>query len=140
MIGGLVGILLFQGLGEIVSKFALPSIPGPVIGLVMLLAWFRLRRRVPANVEIVANGLVQHLGLLFVPAAVGVVMFWPQLRSDAVTIVVALLVSVVATIAVSALVLKWLGPDELDPGLLPHRGTRDDVAGAPGGTRDDVSP
>jgi holin-like protein len=112
MIGGLVEILLFQGLGEIVSKFALPLIPGPVIGLVLLLAWFRIGREVPANVALVANGLVQHLGLLFVPAAVGVVMFWPQLRSHALTIVAALLVSVVATIAVSALVLKVLARDE----------------------------
>ena len=72
MIAGLVEILLFQGLGEIVSRFALPLIPGPVIGLVLLLAWFRLRRRVAPDVELVANALVQHLGLLFVPAAVGV--------------------------------------------------------------------
>jgi putative effector of murein hydrolase LrgA (UPF0299 family) len=115
MIGGLVEILLFQGLGEIVSKFLLPFIPGPVIGLVLLLAWFRVRKGVPANVELVGNGLVQHLGLLFVPAAVGVVMFWPQLRSDAVAIVAALVVSVVATIAVSAIVLKVLAPEASDP-------------------------
>ncbi|HET9576218.1 MAG TPA: CidA/LrgA family protein [Usitatibacter sp.] len=139
MIGGLVEILLFQGLGEIVSKFALPLIPGPVIGLVLLLAWFRARRTVPANVEIVANGLVQHLGLLFVPAAVGVVMFWPQLRADALTIGAALVASVVATIAVSALVLKILAPEELDPGPLPQSGARDDAEAAHDGARDDVA-
>jgi holin-like protein len=106
MIAGLVEILLFQGLGEIASRFALPLIPGPVIGLVLLLAWFRLRRRVAPEVELVANALVQHLGLLFVPAAVGVVMFWPQLRSHAVAVVAALVGSVVLTVAVTALVLK----------------------------------
>lgn len=108
MIGGLVEILLFQGMGELVSHFLLPLIPGPVIGLVLLLAWFRVRKRIPANVEIVANALVSNLGLLFVPAAVGVVMFWPQLTSDLVAVVAALLVSVTATIAVSALVMKAL--------------------------------
>jgi holin-like protein len=106
MIAGLVQILLFQGLGEIVSHFLIPMIPGPVLGLVLLLAWFRARRSVPANVELVGDALVQHLGLLFVPAAVGVVMFWPQLLSDALAIVVALVVSVVLTIAVTAVVLK----------------------------------
>jgi putative effector of murein hydrolase LrgA (UPF0299 family) len=109
MIAGLVEILLFQGLGEIASRFALPLIPGPVIGLVLLLAWFRLRRRVAPSVELVANALVQHLGLLFVPAAVGVVMFWPQLRSHAVAVVAALVGSVVLTVAVTAVVLKYLG-------------------------------
>ena len=112
MIGGLVEILLFQGLGELASHFALPLIPGPVIGLVLLLAWFRMRRGVPENVGTVANALVQHLGLLFVPAAVGVVMFWPQLRSHAGAVSAALVVSVVATIAVSALVMKLLAREE----------------------------
>ena len=106
MIAGLVEILLFQGLGEIVSHFLIPMIPGPVLGLVLLLAWFRVRRSVSANVELVGDALVQHLGLLFVPAAVGVVMFWPQLLSHALAVVVALVASVALTIAVSALVLK----------------------------------
>ena len=106
MIAGLVRILFFQGLGELVSHFLLTLIPGPVVGLVLLLGWFSVRKRIAPEVEIVATALVQHLGLLFVPAAVGVVMFWPQLRTHAVAVVAALVVSVVLTIAVSALVLK----------------------------------
>lgn len=109
MIAGLVEILLFQGLGEVLSRFVVPAIPGPVIGLVLLLAWLRARRRVSEGVELVAGALVQHLGLLFVPAAVGVVMFWPQLRSHAAAVIVALVASVVLTVAVTALVLKALG-------------------------------
>jgi putative effector of murein hydrolase LrgA (UPF0299 family) len=106
MIGGLVRILFFQGLGELVSHFLLTLIPGPVVGLVLLLAWFSLRRNIHGDVDMVATALVQHLGLLFVPAAVGVVVFWPQLRAHALAVSVALLVSAVLTIAVSALVLK----------------------------------
>jgi holin-like protein len=107
MIAGLVEILLFQGFGEIVSRFLLPPIPGPVIGLVALLAWLQMRKAVPPQLDLVASTLVQHLGLLFVPAAVGVVMFWPHLKSSALAVVTALVVSVVATIAVSALVLRF---------------------------------
>lgn len=106
MIAGLVEILAFQGLGELASHFAVPFIPGPVIGLVLMLAWFRLRKRIPAPVDLVASALTQHLGLLFVPAAVGVVMFLPQLRSHALAIGCALVASVVLTIAVTAIVLK----------------------------------
>jgi holin-like protein len=108
MIAGLVEILIFQGLGELVSRFLVTLIPGPVIGLVLLLAWLQIRRRVPAQLELVSSTLVQHLGLLFVPAAVGVVMFWPHLRSNAVAVVAALVASVVLTIAVSAIVLRIL--------------------------------
>ena len=106
MIAGLVEILVFQGVGEIVSRFLVPTIPGPVIGLVLLLAWFQVRRGVPRHVEQTADALVQHLGLLFVPAAVGVVMFWPQLREHAMAVGVALVASVVLTIAATALVLR----------------------------------
>ena len=106
MISGLVEILLFQGAGEIVSRLLLPSIPGPVAGLVLLLAWLHLRKGPTAGVDLVASGLVQHLGLLFVPAAVGVVLFLPQLRASALAIAAALVASVVLTIAVTALVLR----------------------------------
>ncbi len=108
MIAGLVQILLFQGIGEIVAKFFLPLIPGPVIGLVLLIAWLQLRGKVPESVDLVATAFSQHLGLLFVPAAVGVVMFWPTLQSHALAVVAALVVSVVATMAVTALVLRAL--------------------------------
>jgi putative effector of murein hydrolase LrgA (UPF0299 family) len=117
VIAGLVEILLFQGLGELVSHFLVTMIPGPVIGLVLLLAWFQLRKKVPEPVDLVASTLVKHLGLLFIPAAVGVVVYWPQIRSHAVAVGVALVVSVVMTIAVTALVLKVVARDELDPGL-----------------------
>ena len=46
-----------------------------------------------------------------VPAAVGVVMFWPQIRSHALAVVAALVVSVVATMAVTALVLRAIAKD-----------------------------
>jgi len=41
-----------------------------------------------------------------------VVMFWPHIRSHAVAVVAALLVSVVATMAVTALVVRALAKDE----------------------------
>ena len=109
MISGLVQILLFQGLGELASKFLLPLIPGPVIGLVLLLCFLALRKKISPGIELVAGALVQHLGLLFVPAAVGVVLFLPALRSHAVAVAAALLASVILTIAVGALVLRLLG-------------------------------
>ena len=112
MIAGLVRILLFQGAGEVVSHFALPMIPGPVIGLVLLLGWFAFRGRIEAQVDTVATALVQNLGLLFVPAAVGVVGFVPQLAAYAGPLALAVVASVAATIGVTALVLRMLSRDE----------------------------
>jgi holin-like protein len=108
MIAGLVQILALQGLGELASRFLLPFIPGPVIGLVLMIAFLAVRKSVPPSVDLVASALVANLGLLFVPAAVGVVMFWPQLLAHAWAIACALVASVVLTIATVALVLRFV--------------------------------
>ena len=112
MIRGLIILLGFQGAGEIVSRlFSLP-VPGPVIGLVLLLAFLIRRGKVDSPIETVASALVKNLGVLFVPAAVGVVLYLPQLKANFWAISIALTVSVAATIAVSAAVLRfWPGHD-----------------------------
>ena len=108
MIFGLVQILLFQSLGELVSKFLLPTLPGPVIGLVLLVLWLVLRKGINAELAMVADGFSQYLGLLFVPAAVGVVLFLPQLQANALAIISALVGSVILTIGSSALIVRFL--------------------------------
>lgn len=108
MIYGLVQILLFQSLGELASKFILPTLPGPVIGLILMVMWLILRKGINAELALVADGFSQYLGLLFVPAAVGVVLFLPQLKANALAIVSTLIGSVILTIASSALVARFL--------------------------------
>jgi putative effector of murein hydrolase LrgA (UPF0299 family) len=108
MIQGLVQLLVFQALGEVASKFLLPFMPGPVLGLVFLLAFLMLSKRVPASMAAVAQGLLDNLGLLFVPAAVGVVLYLPLLQANWLALSLVLLLSVAITIGVSALVLKLL--------------------------------
>jgi holin-like protein len=112
MISGLLQILLFQGLGEIISKLLLPFLPGPVIGLVLLLLWLLYLKDVNASLAMVGDAFSRYLGLLFVPAAVGIILFIPQLQNNALTIVTALIVSAVLSAFCSALVLKWLSPKE----------------------------
>ena len=108
MIQGLVQLFIFQALGELLSKFALPFIPGPVLGLVLLLAFLSVRGHVPASIDLVGSSILQHLGLLFIPASVGVVLYLPVLQANAWAISTALVVSVVATVAVTAGLLKVL--------------------------------
>ena len=112
MIQGLVQLFIFQSLGELLSRFALPFIPGPVLGLVLLLIFLLVRGHVPAHIDTVGSTILQHLGLLFIPASVGVVLYLPLLQANAWAISAALVVSVVATVAVTAVVLKTLSPKD----------------------------
>ena len=108
MISGLLQILFFQGAGEVISRALFPTLPGPVIGLLLLLAWLGVRGHVNEPLGLVADTFSRHLGVLFVPAAVGVVLFLPELRVHALAIICVLTISVVLSIGSSALVLKWL--------------------------------
>lgn len=97
------------------SRFLVPMIPGPVIGLVALLLLLLLRGRVPQHIDTVGSVILQNLGLLFVPASVGVVMYLPILQRDAIGVACALLVSAVAGLAVTGLVCRALG-SRVQPG------------------------
>lgn len=108
MVQGLVQLLLFQALGEVASRFMLPLMPGPVLGLVLLVAYLMVSKSIPANMGLVAQGLLDNLGLLFVPAAVGVVLYLPLLQSNWLALSLVLCLSVMVTIGTTALVLKLL--------------------------------
>ena len=56
----------------------------------------------------VAQTILRHLSLLFVPAGVGVMAHAARIESEWIAILVALLVSAVLTIAVTALVFRWV--------------------------------
>ncbi len=112
MIIGLTQILIFQGLGELLSKFFLPAIPGPVIGLICLLVYLFIKKEVSQDLGLVSDTFTQHLGLLFIPAAVGAILYLPSLKQNSLAITLALLGSLVVTFSVSILVLKFFGKDK----------------------------
>jgi holin-like protein len=107
MIASLSLILLCQLAGEVfVRGFALPM-PGPVVGLVLLLLLLVARDRFAGlargplqggGVENASRGLLAHLSLLFVPAGVGVVQKLDLIAAHGIAIVIVLLVSVVMTL------------------------------------------
>lgn len=101
MIGALAALLLCQLAGELLARaFALP-VPGPVIGMALLLAALLARRAVPEALGRTADGLLAHLGLLFVPAGVGVVMHLEVLAADAAPIALAILGGTLVAIGIT---------------------------------------
>ena len=114
MLNGLLILLTCQLSGEAVARGAGIGVPGPVLGMAMLTAILLWRPALTAAVTPVAGALLSNLSLLFVPAAVGVVQVLPLLASEGAAIGVALVVSTVASLIVTAVtfraVVRWLGP------------------------------
>ena len=97
---GFTALLLFQCAGEGIKWLFALSIPGPVVGMLLLFLWLRLSDYGSAAITLAAEGLGRHLSLLFVPAGVGVTLYLRTLAQEWVAIAVTLLVSTTLTIVV----------------------------------------
>ena len=107
-LAGATWLLLFQCAGEVVSHLLGLPVPGPVVGMLLLFIALRARNRVPDSIAMAADALAKHLSLLFVPAGVGVMMYFERLAGEWLPIVVALLVSTTVAMAAAALTFAAL--------------------------------
>ncbi|AEA81027.1 MAG: CidA/LrgA family protein [Pelagibacteraceae bacterium] len=107
-------IFLFQLIGESVQKYFELTIPGPVIGLILLLISFILLKNSKnifvnkAKNEIVstATHISNYLSLLFVPIGVGVVMHLSYLEKNYIEVLGVIFFSTILTIGFTALVME----------------------------------
>ena len=107
MLQGLAILLTLQSLGEALSRLLHLPYPGPVIGMVLLLVALRWPV-VQDRVRSVADFLLAHLSLLFVPVGVGVITQLDVLAHYGLRLAVVLVLSTWIGMAVSALLLRWL--------------------------------
>lgn len=113
MLNGFLGLLGFLLAGEItVYLLALP-LPGPVLGMALLLGWLLWRRKeVSSGLDTAASGILQYLSMLFVPAGVGVILHLERLQREWAAIAGAVLVGTLLSIGLTALLLKSLSKDK----------------------------
>jgi putative effector of murein hydrolase LrgA (UPF0299 family) len=113
MIRALTLLLLCQLIGEVLTRALRLPVPGPVIGLALLAVGALMYGRITGadasaiektDLGATASALLGSLGLLFVPAGVGIVQQLPLIGSYALAIFVALLVSTVLTLLVTVYV------------------------------------
>lgn len=105
MLGFLTLLLSCQLAGELtVAATGLP-IPGPVCGMALLFAGLMVFG-LPDTLAQVGEGLLANLSLLFVPAGVGVMLHARLMAQDWLPVTLALIVSTVATVAVTALMMQ----------------------------------
>ncbi|WP_406735610.1 CidA/LrgA family protein [Thioclava sp. GXIMD4215] len=81
MVAAFAFILLFQLLGEVISRGVGLPLPGPVLGMIFMLLGLFASARLRELVQPTAKGLLSHLSLLFVPVGVGVVAHLHTLTS-----------------------------------------------------------
>ncbi len=106
MIEAITFLLLAQLAGEAAVRAIGLPVPGPVVGLV-LLALVLVWRGTPRGLSDTAHGLLRNLSLLFVPAGVGIMRQADAIAGNWLALSAGLIVSTVATLAVTALTFRW---------------------------------
>jgi holin-like protein len=132
MILSLTLILLAQLIGEALARASNLPVPGPLIGMALLLVFLVVRDRasrlaprvlapplVDGRLESTGKGLLANLSLMFVPAGAGIVGRLDVLAVHGVALAVVVLVSTVTTLAATALtfvvVSRWLAKPKARP-------------------------
>lgn len=108
MLEALLLILLCQLAGETLVLLSGIPVPGPVLGMLLLLSWLFLRGGAAEAVGRTADTLLSHLSLLFVPAGVGVMLHWERVREHWQALALALVIGTLITLVVTALTLAGM--------------------------------
>jgi len=113
MLKSLFIIFFFQLLGEVIQKIFAINIPGPVIGLILLLLSFiffskRLTqsKKMIKEISVTSNQIINYLSLLFVPIGVGVVMHINYLGDNLFKIFSIITIGTLATLVFTAFVME----------------------------------
>ena len=123
MLNSIFIILFFQLIGEVIQKFFELSIPGPVIGLFLLLTILLFSKKSHYKIPIdfktnlidTSENLLNCLPLLFIPVGVGVVMHLSLLEENLVSVMLVVIIGTLLTLALTASVMdKLLKEDKND--------------------------
>jgi holin-like protein len=114
MLQGFFILLACQLVGESIARGLHVPIPGPVLGIMLLLLLLAVRgwqtgddpARQDTPLGFAADGLLRNLGLLFVPAGVGIVQSFHLVLANGGAVLAALIGSTLVTLVVTVAVFR----------------------------------
>jgi holin-like protein len=101
---GYLKVFAYLCAGEVVIRLAGWPIPGPMVGLVLMLSDFSLNGRADREVEQIFDGVSKHLAILFVPAGAGVIAYGAILNDGLPLILISIIVGTTVTMVITAYV------------------------------------
>jgi len=108
MVRGFTILFTLQWLGELVSQWLGLPLPGSVVGMVLMLLGLRLGLIQLSWVADSAKLLLDNMAMLFVPAGVGVMIYFDLIGRYWLPLSVATVVSTLAVMATTGLSAKYL--------------------------------
>ena len=108
MVAMIALVLSLQLVGEVVVRLTGAPVPGPVIGMLLLVSVLALRGGPPELLSRLADTLLGHLSLLFVPAGVGVISYLGLLADRWIAVLITVAASTLLSLLATALTLRAL--------------------------------
>jgi len=108
MLHGILTLLLFQFIGECISKLFELKIPGPIIGMVLLLLFLILRKESFHALDSAVFWLLRYLPLFIIPAAAGIITQFETISNELFPILASLIVGTFLALAFSAKLMDVL--------------------------------
>lgn len=108
MLIGTFAILLAYYAGVFLSASISLPIPGPLLGLVLLLVLLFAFPNIEAHTTLVAQPFLKHMSVLFVPAVLGVGIYWSDIEANAVALILAIVGATVLSLGLTAWIANKL--------------------------------
>lgn len=108
LLRGLTWLVLFQLIGTAINHLLLPVLPGPIIGLLLMLGFLIWKGEVGEPLSLAASSLLRYLPLLLVPPAVGVMVYAKDIAADFWAIVGALVLSLVIAMGLVGVLMQQM--------------------------------
>lgn len=103
-----LGILfLFQFIGNLINTYMLKYLPGPVIGMLLLLLALTLNIVPYRIMENFSSFLVKHISFFLIPTSVSLIVIIPQIENYVVKIILQLMLSLIIVLAISGGFANW---------------------------------
>jgi holin-like protein len=114
MLRDLLVLMVFQLAGEALVAVLGSAFPGPLCGMLLLLGYLFGMGGPSEGMTRTSNVLIDHLGLLFVPAGAAIAGFSALLLKDGLAIVTSVIVSTALAILIGGLVCNIGGVSPLE--------------------------
>jgi len=99
---GAILVFTAYSLGTVIVSITGAPIPGPLIGLFLLLGILFIFPQLEAHTARFVTFPLKHMSLFFIPAVLGVSIYWPDIQSNALAIVIAIVVTTSLSLGLTA--------------------------------------